>query len=81
MIYLEKLRCLNLSSLPGSFKESVFNQNEEITIDNSLIEEFFMIKNEKKIVAKVSDSMRENEAPSISNVLDKNKYTSICIYC
>ena len=63
------------------FEDNIFNQNDEIRIDTSLIEEFFIIKNEKKIVAKVSESIRENEAPGISSVLDKNKYTSICIEC
>jgi hypothetical protein len=57
---------------------SVFTKSDNITLDTKLVEEFFIIKNEKKIIAKVSENMRENEIPSISTALEKNKYTSIC---
>jgi hypothetical protein len=69
---------LNLASLSGCHENSLFKEGKDITIDTKIIEDFFEVKNEKKAVVKVSESKREDESPTLSSVIEKNRYTSIC---
>ena len=75
ILHLEQLRCLNLNQT-GYDLDSLFSSKIGINIDESLLDDFFSLKNEKKNFCEINDKTN-----NLSTIINKNRYNSICNMC